>query len=63
MKQSKMLNNNLKPEHKKNTNGITMSPKTHIDRQEPTIWNGLRKSVDRPTVMQLKREAKLLTMG
>ena len=41
MKQSKGLNGDLKPEHKKTTNWATMSLTTDTDSQAPTIWNKL----------------------
>ena len=41
MKQSKWLNCDLKPEHKKTKNRITMSMTTGIDSQARTTWNRL----------------------
>ena len=39
MKQSKGLNDDLKPEQKKTPNRTTMSATRDINTQAPTIWN------------------------
>ena len=43
MKQSKGLKGDLKPEHKKPQNGITMSPTTYIKCQAPTVWKTIEE--------------------
>ena len=39
MKQKKVINDNLKPEHKNTTTRTMMGPTTDTENQEPTIWS------------------------
>ena len=42
MKQSKVLNNDPKSEHKKSTDRTTVVPTTKTDSEMPTFWNKLK---------------------